>query len=128
MAVKDLTTEIEVLERYPTLPLSVTKLKFVFTAPTAFADGIRFPITGRELILVQNTDGGAPQTFTITSARDVYGRTGDITTYSIGASGFAVVPTGAKDLFGSTGGTLTITMSANTVKVAVLRGVNMLAS
>lgn len=124
MAVTTLTTEIEVPERYPTMPASATKFKFVFTAPSAFAEGIQFAITGREVILVQNTAGGAG-TFTIGSVRDQYGRLGDITTYSVAGNGFAYVPLGAKELFGAAGGTILITMSAATIKVAVLQMPNM---
>jgi hypothetical protein len=42
-----------------------------------------------DLILAHNT-GGSPATVTITSSPDDLGRTGDITTYSLGAGEYAV--------------------------------------
>lgn len=46
-------------------------------------------ITGRELILAYNSDSGA-HTVTFTSIADDLGRTGDITSYSVGAGEFAL--------------------------------------
>ena len=48
----------------------------------------QFRATGNNLVIAQNTNAGA-QTVTITSA-PINGRTGDITTYSIGAGEIAV--------------------------------------
>jgi hypothetical protein len=45
--------------------------------------------TGKELVIAHNT-GGSPYTVTINSAADEYGRTGDITAYSIAAGAIAV--------------------------------------
>lgn len=56
------------------------------------ADTVNFnsaPLTGREILLVQNTAGGAG-TVTITSKPDPYGRLGDITADSIAAALFGV--------------------------------------
>lgn len=44
--------------------------------------------TGKELVIAHNT-GGSPYTVTINSAADEYGRTGDITSYSIAAGAIA---------------------------------------
>lgn len=52
-------------------------------------DGNEFVASGKDLVLVENT-GGSPYTITFSSVDDPYGRTGDITTYSIGAGEFAV--------------------------------------
>lgn len=46
--------------------------------------------TGRELILVNNSDVGA-HTVTITSVANTHNRTGDITAYSVGAGKTAVI-------------------------------------
>lgn len=41
-------------------------------------------------IIVAHNTGGSPATVTITSTADALGRTGDITTYSLGAGEYAV--------------------------------------
>jgi len=43
-----------------------------------------FPFTGRDILLVWNTDSAA-HTITLTSAPDSQGRSADIATYSVGA-------------------------------------------
>ena len=49
-----------------------------------------FPHTGRELILVRNTDGAAPHNISLTSAPDPQKRSADITTYAVALNGFSV--------------------------------------
>ena len=66
-------------------PGTITALMFDFVWTTA--DNVnfdQFPLTGKELILINNTSAGA-LTFTLESATDDRGRLGDITTYSVGA-------------------------------------------
>lgn len=46
-------------------------------------------LTGNELVIAYNANAGA-QTVTISSVVDDMGRTGDVTTYSIGAGEYAV--------------------------------------
>jgi hypothetical protein len=86
------------------------------------SDGDTFVCTGKELLLCQNTDSGA-QTVTITSVVDEKNRTGDITTYSIGAAEYAVFTVGLTNAQGwkATAGTVRITVSDAKVKVACLR-------
>jgi len=50
-------------------------------------NGMTFPPTGRELLVVQNPTGGA-LTLTVHSAADQAGRTGDISAHSIAAGAF----------------------------------------
>lgn len=52
-------------------------------------NGNRFVATGKELVVAHNTDVGA-QTVSVTSVADPYGRTGNITTFSIPAGSIAV--------------------------------------
>ena len=52
-------------------------------------DGNKFVASGKDLVLVEET-AGAGQTITFSSVNDPYGRTGDITTYALGANEFAV--------------------------------------
>ena len=119
MAVKVLSAEIKTVPRYPNIPIVADSLDFDFTAPDVAGDGVQFPVTGREFILIQNTAVGA-QTFTVASVACSHGRTGDITTYSLDPNEFAWLPLGAKDLYGTASGTMTITMSDVGIKVAVL--------
>ncbi len=48
-------------------------------------DGNQFVASGNDLVIAQET-AGAPQTITFSSVNDPFGRTGDITSYSIGAN------------------------------------------
>jgi len=48
------------------------------------ANGMAVPLTGRELVYARNTGAGA-RTITITSVADDFGRTGDISAYSLAA-------------------------------------------
>ena len=96
-------------------------ITFAFTAGNTGGDTIS--ITGRELIIIQNTGVGA-RTFTIASQADEKGRTGDITAYSLAAGEFAYFTGGLTNSIGwrnvSTG-LLTITPSHAEVKYAVLK-------
>lgn len=68
--------------------VSANALDFVFTT----ADNVNFDqfnFTGRELLIVRNSTGGA-LTFTLESVADPQGRTQDITTYSLSAAELAV--------------------------------------
>ena len=94
---------------------------FTFAAGT-ITDGDTFVCTGREVLLVNNTNVGA-QTITITSVDDEKGRSEDITAYSMAAGDFAVFGVGLTTSKGwkSSAGTVRITVSSADVKVAVLR-------
>lgn len=67
--------------KYPVLPLVAASAAFTFTAADV-PNGNQAPSTGRELLIVRNTDA-APQTVTVTSSPDLLNRAGDITAYSI---------------------------------------------
>ena len=94
---------------------------FTFAAGT-ITDGDTFVCTGRELLLVNNTDAGAT-TITITSVADETNRTEDITAYSLAAGDFAVFGVGLTNSKGwmSVGRLIRITVSDANLKVAVLR-------
>ena len=94
---------------------------FTFAAGT-ITDGDTFVCTGKELLVVKNTDAG-PTTITITSVADEKNRTGDITTYSVGIGEYAIFPIGLTNSLGwkSTTGKVRITVSDADLKVAVLR-------
>lgn len=109
------------LGSYPALPLTALSANFVFTAAdaTAAPNGNSFVSTGRELLLVQNTDSGA-HTITFTSVADGLNRTGDITTYSIGAGLFSVFGPFNVPGWRQTTGVVFVNANDATVKIAVI--------
>jgi len=101
--------------------ISANDADYTYAAGTV-TDGDTFVCTGREVLLVNNTNVGAKY-ITITSVDDETNRSGSITTYSIGASEFAVFGVGLTTAKGwrSTAGKVRITVEHADVKVAVLR-------
>jgi hypothetical protein len=55
------------------------------------ANGNQFPHTGSELLVMRNAHATNAGTVTVKSAADVYGRTGDVTTYSLEAGDTAAL-------------------------------------
>jgi hypothetical protein len=106
----------------PALPITALAAALTFAATDAAAapNGMKVPSTGRELILLQNTDAAA-QTITIISAPDGFGRTGDITTYSVPAGGFAVLGPFNAAGWRQSDGFLYINSSDVDLKIAVLQ-------
>lgn len=95
------------------------QLAITFTACDN-VNGNSYVATGRETLLVQNTNSSAG-TFTVTSIPDALGRSDtSLTTYSVAASGFAAIQ--MKYLMGwqQSGGTILLSCSAATMKYAVL--------
>lgn len=77
-------TPVTPLGPYPTLPVSATTLDLTWTAAdTSLFNS--FLLQGPAIILVRNVHASSPFTFTLTSAPDTRGRTGDVTTYSLAA-------------------------------------------
>jgi hypothetical protein len=95
-------------------------LDFAFVAGDNAAGNV-FAFTGRELILVQNTNGGGAGTFTLTSVNDPNGRKGDITAYSVGANLFSMFWVGNLIGWDQGGNTFYIDCSAATMKFAIIR-------
>jgi hypothetical protein len=121
MARLALTVQTTAACGYPVLPLTVNTADFVFTAAGAdYADGFSFTHTGREILIVQNANVGA-KTVTITSVANAKKRTGDITTYSVGASEFAIFGPFPKDGWTQSTGLLHGAASAADVNLAVVR-------
>jgi hypothetical protein len=67
--------------------VSAGDLALTFTAADA-TNFNQFAAVGTEVLIVQNTDVGS-QTITLTSRPDAYGRSADITTYSMATGTFA---------------------------------------
>lgn len=70
--------------------LTANSADFTFTAADT-SNLNEVVLSGREILLVYNSDGTNPYTFTVTSVADALGRTGDITTYSLAAGEYGVV-------------------------------------
>lgn len=104
--------------------VSVTAGQLVVTMTACDnVNGNSFVSTGREVLLVQNTAGGAG-TFTVTSVADALGRTDtSLTAYSLAASAIAAVQMKYQTGWVSGSGTATVTLacSAATMKFAVLQ-------
>ena len=97
------------------------------TADITFAagtpsDGDTFVCTGRELLIVNNTDVAA-KTITVVATDDETNRAESITTYSLAAGDFAAFGVGLTNSKGwkSSTGTIRITVEDADIKVAVLR-------
>lgn len=75
---------------YPSLPVTANSLDVTLTAADT-GNKNQFKASGDSLLIVQNSDGANPYTFTLTSVADSFNRTGDITTYSLAAGEVAVL-------------------------------------
>jgi hypothetical protein len=103
---------------YPVLPVAANSLDFTWTAADPVnLNAVTFGATNRLLVLVNNTSPSA-QTFTISSVRDQFNRTGDITNYSLGSGEFAVFEVQRPGWFQSDGN-LYLSANSNTVRFAV---------
>jgi len=86
-AVQTPLTVVTPIGPYITGQPAASSLNFAPAACDA-SNGNSFPISGREILIVQNS-GMSAYTFTISSVADALGRTNDVTTYSLASSDFA---------------------------------------
>lgn len=70
---------------YPTLPVTATSLNLTWAVGDVAGNYITTATGVSYLLLVHNTHATLAKTFTITSVADTLLRTGDITSYSVGA-------------------------------------------
>lgn len=113
------TALTKVTPKGPYTAISPGDLALAFTAADA-VNGNKFPLSGTEIVLMQNTDTGAHHV-TISSTPDDKGRSGDIASYSIAAGAFAVWSArGAHDGWKESDGNLYISADDATIKFAVL--------
>lgn len=108
---------------YPVLPVVALSADVALAASDAA--GNNWVLSDGEDYLVLYNSGGSSATVTITSTKDTLGRSGDITTYSVGAGLLSVfgpfkVPGWAD---GAAAGKVSFLCSATTLKCAVLRRV-----
>lgn len=76
--------------------------------------------SGKDLIIAHNT-GASPYTVTITSIADPFGRTGDITTYSMDAGEYAIFGPFGSDGWLQADGRLYFQASNVAVKFGIVR-------
>jgi hypothetical protein len=96
-------------------------LDIVFTGPAVASDGISFPLTGREIVVVRNIHATLPQTVTFSATADPFGRTQDVTAYSLGAGEFMAFKFSDLIGFRQSDGNVYAVGSTTDIKFAVLR-------
>ena len=84
------------------------------------ANGNEVTCTGDELVIVENTDA-SPQTVTLTTKTDEYGRAGSITAYSLAAGDIAIFGPFPLDAWRQTDDQLYIDTSDDLVHIALVR-------
>ena len=86
-------------------------------------NGNYFTCTGRELLIVENSDGANPYYVTITSVDDEKGRSENITEYALTAADYAIFGVGLTNELGwrQTSGQIYVDVENDAVLVAVLR-------
>jgi hypothetical protein len=111
----------QLLGPYPGLPLSAGAAAGAWAAAdTVNKNRAELSGSGREVLAVWNT-AGASATVTVTSATDVYGRSGDITAYAIPAGEVHFLGQFDGPGWRQSDGYLWFEGSATTVKFAWLR-------
>jgi hypothetical protein len=105
---------------YPALPVTANALDITFAACDASLKNYFVP-SGRDLLLVYNSDATNPYTFTLFSVADAMGRTGDITTYSLSAGETAAVLLTSMNGWVQTDGNVYVDGSNVKIKFAVIR-------
>jgi hypothetical protein len=116
---RTLITKNQNAKRYPTIPPPADSLDFAFESTSGGDnDGYEYSANGREVVLLHNTALG-PQTFSLLSVADEFGRKGDIETYSLAAGEYAVLIPPLKG-FQQADGRIYINISDPTVEIAVL--------
>ncbi len=101
--------------------VSANGLDFPFGAADD-VNGNSFVCSGRELVLMHNDHATDAATVTIASAPDPYGRTKDITTYSLAAGEFAAFWIGRTAGWRQSDGKVNLDVAGSgTIKLAILR-------
>jgi len=114
----------QIIAKYPATPLVANSADFTFAASDN-VNGDQFPLTGREVIIVHNTDAANPHFVMITSVLDKQNRLGTIgdaaATYSLGLSEYAVFGPLPCAGWEQADGMLYLDSDAVTIEYAVLR-------
>jgi hypothetical protein len=97
--------------KYPVLPPAALSLNIgTGTSMTVVTDGVSFPCTGNEIILVKG--GAASHVLTVASVIDQFKRSGDIV-YTLGIGLMAIFPQIQPAGFAQPDGTVKITSDAS---------------
>lgn len=112
-------TPVAIKGPYPVLPVTALSLDVTYVAGDN-VNGNEFTGTGREVLLVRNTAGGAG-TFTLTSSANDLRRLGTITAYSVGAGLVSAFWFGNLAGWDQGAGKIYIDVSAATMTLVVLR-------
>lgn len=100
--------------------VSAGDLAITFTASDT-TNGNSFPATGKEILLIQNTDASA-HTFTVTSVADPLGRTDtSLTSYSVPANSIAGIQMSQLGGWIQSNGNVNLASSSALLKFSVLR-------
>jgi hypothetical protein len=104
---------------YPTLPVGANSRDVAFQAADAGLMNMTPIVDGKTLVLIQNVAVGAKTVTFVSVADGTYHRTGDITTYSVGAGEIALF--GPFKVAGwSNAGNLWIDNEDANIKIAVI--------
>lgn len=104
---------------FPALQPAANSLDLTETAADP-SNGNRCICTGRELLIFRNS-GATGRTFTVTSVADGQRRTGDVTTYSLGAGETAAFWVGSVDGWKNADGHVYFSASHAEVLISVVR-------
>lgn len=85
---RTILTKTTLVGPYPSLQPAANSLDVTMAAADV-ANKNQFKASGDDLLVIENTDAVSAYTFTLTSAPDDKGRSGDITAYSVGAGEIA---------------------------------------
>jgi hypothetical protein len=110
---------VQVLKGNYTIP-TANQLDLTFTAADV-ALGNHYAATGKEFVIVQNSDPTNAYTFTLTSQPDTYGRTGDVTAYSLAAGEIGMYGPIPIDGWRNAAGQVLISGSNAAIKFAIVR-------
>jgi hypothetical protein len=114
-------TPYQMPAKYPVLQPAANLWDIAFTpAGASCADGAEFPVTGKEIVIVHNGAVGA-KTLTVTSYADPFSRTGDVTTYSLGAGEYMMLPQFQPQGWANPSGNLHMVASDTAVEFIVLK-------
>jgi hypothetical protein len=100
-------------------PTSVTPVVCTFTAWDA-ANGNRWKSSGNDLVLVRNAHATLARTVTVVSVADEYGRTGDITAFSLAAGAIVALPKLKNAGWADSSGYISIDGSTTDIQFCVL--------
>jgi hypothetical protein len=102
-------------------PVIAGDLAFTLTACDN-VNGNSFKATGKEILIVQNSDGAAPHTFSVTSVVDPFGRLdSSLTGYSVPLNGFAVINVNTLAGWRQADGTVQLACNNALIKFAVVQ-------